>query len=62
MIAATACGTTPILETARPQILAAFPTPPPGGGHHYNGNAQTYMDVGNALGEAMIGLLKGSKP
>ena len=25
---------------------------------HYNGNAQTYMDVGTAMGEAMIHLLK----
>ncbi|MCF7730129.1 MAG: hypothetical protein K9N23_00500 [Akkermansiaceae bacterium] len=26
---------------------------------HYNGNAQTYMDVGTAMGEAMVKLLKG---
>ena len=26
---------------------------------HYNGNAQTYMDVGTALGEAMVKLLEG---
>lgn len=26
---------------------------------HYNGNAQTYMDVGLAMGEAMVGLLSG---
>jgi hypothetical protein len=26
---------------------------------HYNGNAQTYMDVGLALGEAMVNLLEG---
>lgn len=32
---------------------------PGGGGHHYNGNAQTYMDVGNAMGKAMVELLKG---
>ena len=25
---------------------------------HYNGNAQTYMDVGKAMGEAMVGLMK----
>ena len=25
---------------------------------HYNGNAQTYMDVGSAMGEAMVDLLK----
>ena len=25
---------------------------------HYNGNAQTYMDVGLAMGEAMVELLK----
>lgn len=24
---------------------------------HYNGNAQTYMDVGLAMGKAMIGLI-----
>jgi hypothetical protein len=34
---------------------------PGGGGHHYNGNALTYMDVGNALGHAMVGLLKGEE-
>jgi hypothetical protein len=26
---------------------------------HYNGNAQTYMDIGTAMGEAMMQLLKG---
>jgi len=26
---------------------------------HYNGNAQTYMDVGHAIGEAMVKLLEG---
>lgn len=26
---------------------------------HYNGNAQTYMDIGLAMGEAMVKLLKG---
>ena len=30
---------------------------PGGGGHHYNGNAQTYMDVGNAMGIAMLELI-----
>ena len=25
---------------------------------HYNGNAQTYMDVGVAMGDAMVDLLK----
>jgi hypothetical protein len=25
---------------------------------HYNGNAQTYMDVGLAMGEAMVRLLE----
>jgi hypothetical protein len=35
---------------------------PGGGGHHYNGNAETYMDVGNALGEAMLELIKGKNP
>jgi hypothetical protein len=33
---------------------------PGGGGHHYNGNAQTYMDVGNGLGNAMVDLIKGA--
>jgi hypothetical protein len=32
---------------------------PGGGGHHYNGNAITYMDVGNGMGAAMVGLKKG---
>ncbi len=27
-------------------------------GGHYNGNAETYMNVGEAMGEAMVGLLK----
>ena len=26
---------------------------------HYNGNAQTYMDVGLAMGRSMLNLLKG---
>jgi len=28
---------------------------------HYNGNAETYMNVGEAMGAAMVGLLKGSR-
>ncbi|MCB1128150.1 MAG: sialate O-acetylesterase, partial [Verrucomicrobiae bacterium] len=28
---------------------------------HYNGNAETYMDIGEAMGKAMIGLLKNTK-
>lgn len=31
---------------------------PTGAGYHYNHNAETYMEVGNALGWAMAGLLK----
>ena len=31
---------------------------PSGAGHHYNHNAETYMEVGNALGWAMVELLK----
>ena len=31
---------------------------PSGAGHHYNHNAETYMEVGNALGWAMVDLLK----
>jgi hypothetical protein len=34
---------------------------PGGGGHHYNGNAETYMDVGVAMGNAMVELLKGGE-
>ena len=30
---------------------------PSGQGHHYNHNAETYMEVGNALGWAMADLL-----
>jgi hypothetical protein len=26
---------------------------------HYNGNAETYMDVGQAMGRAMVSLLEG---
>lgn len=29
-------------------------------GAHYNGNAETYMNVGQAMGEAMVNLLKGN--
>ena len=28
---------------------------------HYGGNAETYMNIGQAMGQAMVGLLKGSK-
>ncbi len=31
---------------------------PSGAGYHYNHNAETYMEVGNALGKAMTELLK----
>lgn len=31
---------------------------PGGGGHHYNGNAETYVLVGDALGRAMIELIE----
>ena len=29
-------------------------------GSHYGGNAETYMNVGEAMGVAMVGLLKNS--
>jgi hypothetical protein len=28
-------------------------------GGHYGGNAETYMNIGEAMGEAMVKLLKG---
>lgn len=28
---------------------------------HYNGNAETYMDIGEAMGKAMVELLKNGK-
>jgi hypothetical protein len=31
------------------------------GNSHYNGNSETYMDVGEAMGQAMIELLKNQK-
>ena len=31
------------------------------GNGHYNGNAETYMDVGEAMGKAMADLLKNPK-
>ena len=31
------------------------------GNSHYNGNAETYMDVGEAMGKAMVELLKATK-
>jgi len=34
---------------------------PSGAGHHYNHNAETYMEVGNALGKAMVEMLKTKK-
>ena len=30
-------------------------------GGHYGGNAETYMNVGEAMGRAMVGLLKSSR-
>jgi hypothetical protein len=35
---------------------------PSGAGHHYNHNAETYMEVGNALGWAMADLLNKTRP
>lgn len=32
-----------------------------GGNGHYGGNAEVYMDVGEAMGQAMVDLLKGGK-
>lgn len=32
------------------------------GNSHYNGNAETYMNVGEAMGRAMVGLLKEPNP
>ncbi len=29
------------------------------GNGHYEGNPETYMNVGEAMGKAMVGLLKG---
>jgi monoamine oxidase len=34
---------------------------PSGQGYHYNHNAETYMNVGEAMGKAMVELLGGSK-
>lgn len=34
---------------------------PTGAGYHYNHNAETYMEVGDQLGDAMIELLSGAK-
>ena len=39
-------------------FLVEFGYSPGGGGHHYNGNAETYMDVGIAMGDGMVELLK----
>ena len=30
-------------------------------GFHYNGNAETYLNVGNALGRGMVKLLEGGR-
>ena len=30
-------------------------------GAHYGGNAETYMNVGEAMGKAMVGLLAGAR-
>ena len=32
-----------------------------GGNGHYGGNAEVYMDVGEAMGKAMLELLKNQK-
>jgi len=34
---------------------------PTGAGYHYNHNAETHMEVGNALGRAMVRLLEQNK-
>ena len=34
---------------------------PTGGGHHWFGNGESYYRIGEAMGEAMVGLLKGGK-
>jgi hypothetical protein len=31
------------------------------GNSHYGGNAETYMNVGEAMGQAMVDLLKGKQ-
>jgi len=33
---------------------------PGSSGSHYGGNAKTYMNIGEAMGDAMVGLLKGN--
>jgi hypothetical protein len=35
---------------------------PSGAGYHYNHNAETYMEVGDALGRAMAELLDNAQP
>ena len=34
---------------------------PSSSGGHYSGDARTYMNIGEAMGKAMVGLLEGSK-
>ena len=34
---------------------------PGSSGGHYGKDAETYMNIGEAMGKAMVGLLKGSK-
>jgi len=34
---------------------------PSSSGSHYGGDAETYMNIGQAMGQAMVGLLKGDK-
>ena len=45
----------------RGNVITVYTHPISQGGasnSHYNGNAQTYMDVGSAMGEAMVDLLR----
>ena len=45
-------------------VAAVYTHPLPKGdssGSHYNGNAETYMDVGEAMGRAMVTLLHGDE-
>ncbi len=39
-------------------LRAAEDSPNTGHGHHWFGNAESYLRVGDAMGQAMVGLLK----
>ena len=56
----------PSLAASRSEALTAYPSIDAlskggSGNGHYGGKAEVYMDVGEAMGKAMVEMLKGAK-